>query len=174
MTSSLFSFIYGVPPKRQQNQDGDDDEDDQEMVGLLANSDYSAPSNEILKTSRKKKKSKRLCTDMKPLEVMHASVERRFASKSSTLACRAGLSVFILSIILGICIWISQHYELDSRIKIEKNYNHSSKIKYWCLDVRNLLEVCLFSCYSFLSDRDQNCRSLTLALVRIHWNQEIG
>jgi hypothetical protein len=143
-TSMTSIFIPSIPPRRKHidydDDDDDDDDENQEMVGLLANSDHPEPCTDIRKTTWKKKKksNKRLCADMKPLEVMHASVERRFASKSSTLACRVGILVFILSIFLGTCVWIRQHY-YESHSNMDKettNYNHPSKIKYWCLDVR--------------------------------------
>lgn len=109
----------------------DDEEDDnQEMMGLLSKSDYVVPCTD----PQKKKPRKKRCADMKPLEVMHMSTRRRFASKSSTVACQVGAVIACVSVLAGVWVWSGRTVQKNTSI-LSWNTLNLGDIKYRCLDV---------------------------------------
>ena len=107
-----------------------DDEDDQEMIGLLAKPDSIIPCTD----PQKKKTRKKRCADMKPLEVMHLSTRRRFASKSSTVACQIGVFVGCLSVFAGVWVWSGRMVDKNTSI-LRWNTLNLEDVKHRCLDV---------------------------------------
>ena len=113
----------------------DDEEDDnnEEMIGLLARSEYAVDGADPQKRVKKKKR-KRKCTDMKPLEVMHNAARHRFASKSSTVACRLGAAFVCVSIFTGVWIWSGRAVDKNTSI-LRWNALNLADVEDRCLDV---------------------------------------
>ena len=111
------------------NDDDEEEDDDAEMVGLLSKSEHDN-TNDNASKGKKKKKSCRI----KPLEVMYSSTRRRFVSKSSAVACRTGVAMVCLSILIGLWIWSGRKIHDNTGVQRWNNLKLKD-IQKWCLDV---------------------------------------
>ncbi len=172
------SFI--VKPMNGHYHPDDEEDDNHEMIGLLSQSDNVVPSTD----PQKKKPRKKRCADMKPLEVMHMSARRRFATKNSTMACQVGAVVACVSVLAGVWVWSGRTVKKNTSI-LRWNTLNLGDVQHRCLDVSDLIAcmsmilLCSLTCALTLNvwsfkDIEQLRLSQSLGSSTSNWSQNVA